>query len=61
MAGRKGRDDKVWWVGFDCAHLYDLSPGYSSVMRRFQTNDIYKDVVYVKNEIESLANQLKKM
>lgn len=22
-----GREDKVWWIGYDCGHAFDLAPG----------------------------------
>jgi len=57
-----GRSDQVWWLGFDCAHAGDKSPidkkygfDYSHV---YQT---YKTIDYVKEEIEKLALQLKKI
>lgn len=37
-----GEPDRVWWLGFDCAHLYDYTPGryarepYKSDPRRLQ-------------------------
>lgn len=27
-----GRPEKVWWLGFDCAHLNDVSPGIASAL-----------------------------
>jgi hypothetical protein len=41
------------WLGFDCAHLGDLIPLYSSTH-----GDIYRDMTYVQAETESLADQL---
>jgi len=46
-------DDKTWWFGFDCAHSGDLCPP-----RDRYAGDWYKDVDYVKSEIQSLALQL---
>jgi len=54
----KGESDKVWWLGFDYAHLGDLSPG----MMKFKTDlgfDVYKDLNMVKAECKSLAQQIK--
>lgn len=28
-----GREDNIWWLGFDCAHLGDISPGGRSALR----------------------------
>ncbi|KKN15051.1 hypothetical protein LCGC14_0989840 [marine sediment metagenome] len=41
----------VWWIGFDCAHLYDLVPSHP------RPGDIYRDERYVRNELEGLARQ----
>ena len=56
-------DKKVWWLGFDCAHSGDLSPGHSrefhvAVSHLFRA-DIYRTLEYVKNECASLASQLR--
>lgn len=45
-----------WWVGFDCAHSGDLTPGVTVFK-----GDVYRDVAYVKAEVESLADQLAAM
>lgn len=52
-----GDNDRVWWLGFDCAHYQDLSPG----MRRYsaQSEDVYRDLAYVEAECAELAAQLK--
>jgi hypothetical protein len=48
-----GEPDDVWWLGFDCAHAGDLSPGYGLVI-----HETYKDIDYVRSEILRLAKQL---
>jgi hypothetical protein len=59
-----GEPDDVWWLGFDCNHSGDLAPGRSSVLLRsvffedFSFDGTYKDVAYVRDEVESLAAQL---
>ena len=59
-----GEPADVWWFGFDCAHLGDISPGMDAYARlrgrpplRF-TEDSYKDLAYVQAETNSLAKQL---
>ena len=47
-----GRPDKVWWLGFDCAHHMDLSPGSPYGRGR------YRDRAYVENEVRRLAQQV---
>ncbi len=56
---RTGEPDKIWWFGFDCAHYQDLTPGMDSKIRSL-IGDTYRDVEYVKSEIQSLASQLEK-
>jgi hypothetical protein len=43
-------------VGFDCAHVGDLIP--KERMLRHEA-DTYKDIAFVINELENLAQQLK--
>ena len=52
-----GEPDEVWWLGFDCAHSGDLSPGS---MQRYgwpPMSGTYKDRAYVEREVEQLARQ----
>jgi hypothetical protein len=62
-----GLPEKVWWLGFDCLHMGDLSPGIAAFERsipelaRFAhlRNDTYRDIAYVRSETEKLAEQLR--
>lgn len=46
-------DDNGWWIGFDCAHAYDLLPGMpDSPINRGE----YRDMEYVKQQIKSLVD-----
>jgi len=45
--------DDFFRIGFDCAHLGDFSPGLNS-----RRDGIYRDMEYVRAEVESLARQL---
>lgn len=51
-----GEPDKVWWLGFDTAHLGDYSPGMSR--HRAYEHETYKDLAYVKAEVARLAKQV---
>lgn len=55
-------EDNVWWLGFDCHHLFDLVPGrtvsYSSIFALGHEN-VYRDFEYVTEQVTSLAKQLK--
>ncbi|HEY9155552.1 MAG TPA: hypothetical protein VIM69_10495 [Opitutaceae bacterium] len=57
-------EDKGWfWYGFDCSHYLDLSP--QDVFKDLFDQDSwrreyrYKDLPYVKQNINSLAQQLR--
>lgn len=50
-----GEDDNVWWFGFDCAHMWDLVPLLDFTFAR---DDIYRDINYVKCQIQHIAKQL---
>lgn len=64
-----GEDSRPWWVGFDCCHHRDFSPRYYADMRRIDGNtarlykqqawEIYRDMQYVKREVEGMAKQAK--
>lgn len=55
-----GEPDDVWWLGFDCAHYCDLSPGIHAVLppRLRDREEIYRTVAFVQNECRELARQL---
>lgn len=71
----EGEDGNVWWLGFDCAHAFDLMPiqrfldklvGQSKkdYFKELQRDDLfipdtYKDIAYVTQQCQSLAKQLK--
>jgi hypothetical protein len=65
-----GMPDDVWWFGFDCAHAWDLAPGHEALARPFRIahpppdgmpEDVYRDLPFVRQQIESLAEQLRAM
>lgn len=61
----KGEPDRVWWLGFDCAHGWDRRPGDEAryrddpIMCGFSHDSSYKTLAYVKAECAKLAEQLK--
>lgn len=60
----EGKTDKVWWLGFDCAHAMDLAPGMNAQLKACgaffgSEGDTYRDIEYVKEQIANLAQQLK--
>lgn len=56
---REGESDDVWWVGFDCAHWPDLMPAMRNSITWPYLADVgvYRDVRYVRDEVEGLACQ----
>jgi hypothetical protein len=52
--------DGCWWIGFDCAHAGDLTPGVGRLTGRESAfeGDQYRDINYVVAECESLASQM---
>ncbi len=48
-----GEADDVWWLGFDCGHAGDYIPRHRGI-----GGDVYRDVAYVKAEVERLAVQI---
>lgn len=58
----------VWWIGFDCAHLWDMCP-YNTVLftkigigiNHRNAHVTYRDIGYVKREIRSLVEQIHNM
>jgi hypothetical protein len=63
-------DDENWYFGFDCCHCNDLSPGMGATLKAIGhiplshkppdfLREVYRNLEYVKNEVVSLAKQLK--
>lgn len=51
-----GRPADVWWLGFDCAHLGDLSPAHRAGPS--WSDESYKTLGYVRDVTAKLAHQL---
>ena len=49
---------EVWWFGFDCAHLGDLSPAYNQRNHYSDGEEEYRSFQYVQSEVEAMAKQL---
>jgi hypothetical protein len=63
-----GRSDDVWWFGLDCAHSGDVTPKVNALLKSLSVDflrptprrgEIYRDLAYVKDQVEELALQLK--
>jgi len=50
-----GTDHLNWRIGFDCAHLYDLCPGYDR--KHLEGGIVYRDIDFVRTEIRRLVDQ----
>lgn len=56
----EGMPDRVWWLGFDCGHSWDLSPGIISEFGPIGPTMIpqYRTLDYVQETCADLARQL---
>jgi hypothetical protein len=58
-----GEPEPLWWLGFDCAHAWDLGPAMEARERErgwppiHMPDTTYKTVGYVKAECARLAGQ----
>ena len=54
-----GQPDRVWWLGFDCAHAGDFRPAEDDFRYPASCSyEQYRNLEYVKSECRSLAKQL---
>lgn len=62
---REGEPEQVWWLGFDCNHSGDVDPAVRALLRSLPGYSerweygTYRDIHYVRGEVESLARQLR--
>ena len=49
------KEDKLFWLGFECAHAYDLSPGMELHRK------IVRELPGFPDEMKNMADQLKKL
>ena len=57
-----GEPRDVHWIGFDCAHARDVSPALLASFPDWSViikNAVYRDLPYVRTEVERLAEQAK--
>jgi hypothetical protein len=54
---RPGEPEDVWWLGFDCSHYVDLSPGLSPLGFGVTAGRTYRAFGWVFAEVEKLAAQ----
>lgn len=67
-----GEPDHVYWLGFDCGHIWDKKPGNDALMRRVAPDleemrqalsvgilaETYRDLAYVRDQCRHLAHQI---
>jgi hypothetical protein len=66
-----GEPDDVWWLGWDFAHIFDSTPGRDAFLKSHGIEwpkfifpgrtEVYRDLPYVRGEIERVAEQLAAM
>jgi hypothetical protein len=64
-----GEPEDVWWLGFDTGHAFDYMPAVAAGLASAGAaprlpgpgGDHYRDVAYVRAEVEQLAAQLARM
>lgn len=52
------RDARMWWIGFDCGHCMDATPGLLAVGLCAVDSTAYRDMEFVKAETAKLAGQI---
>lgn len=66
LLSEPGRFKDFWWLGFDCGHAWDLSPGLRAMTARLTPHlglasslqEQYRDVDYVRAQCIALAEQV---
>lgn len=53
--------NKYFWFGFDCAHAGDFCPSDYNIINQTSSEDTYKNIQYVKNELLNLSCQFNKL
>ena len=54
----KPGEPEPWWLGFDCAHCWDISPGMVKYGLGSDPRAQYATARYVRNTVNALADQL---
>lgn len=56
----KSDDDTkpLWWLGFDCAHAYDLIPGFYEFISAPSLPGTYRNMDYVIARVKTMAEEL---
>ena len=54
------KTDDYWWIGFDCSHHDDVFPAIIKFYN-FSSEASYKNIEYMKTQVEFLARQLNQL
>lgn len=63
-----GEPDHVYWTGFHCSHIWDLSPAADAICRAHGLtpmseygflDQVYRDIAYARDQCRLLAAQVK--
>jgi len=62
----EGEADEIWWIGFDCHRFGDDAPGDDfsparNLDRLMRRHSNYRTVEYVKKEIRSMIQELRRL
>ena len=50
-----------WWIGFDCAHAFDIMPAFGNMGMKPYPDATYKPYHYVRWELNRLAMQMERL
>lgn len=53
--------DNLWFIGFDCGHANDFTPGLDNRLHGYHGTLTYRDWKFVKQQVISLAEQIAKL
>lgn len=61
-----GENDRVWWLGFDCSHSWDVAPNSHRVregegIHSHDPGATYKSFGFVRSQVGDLAGELQRM
>jgi hypothetical protein len=56
--GKDGFTKGLYWIGFNCNHYQDYSPGLSNFYEPLERRRRYKTISYVEKEVKKLAEQM---
>jgi hypothetical protein len=58
---QSGETEQIWWLGFDCAHAWDLVPSLAKQSPVLASIGTYRTIEFVTEQVNRLAEQLAAM